>query len=38
MEKNIPEPKAELVCMCVRETKIRNKKFKKCKSFIQKGF
>ena len=24
MEKNIPEPKAELVCMCVREMKIRN--------------
>ena len=24
MEKNIPEPKAEFVCMCVREMKIRN--------------
>ena len=29
MEKDIPEPKAELVCMCVREVKIRNKKCKK---------
>ena len=26
MEKNIPELKAELVCMRVREMKIRNKK------------
>ena len=24
MEENIPEPKAELVCMCVKEMKIRN--------------
>ena len=38
MEKSIPEPKVELVCMCVREMKTRNKKCKNCKSPIQKGF
>ena len=37
-KENIPEPKAEHVCMCVREMKIRKKKCKKCKSPVQKGF
>ena len=37
-ERNIPKLKAELVCICVREMKIRNKKCKKCKSPIQKCF
>ena len=40
MEKNIPEPKAELVCMCVREMKIRNVRnvnlpFKKYFKFVE---
>ena len=39
VEKNIPGPKAELVCMCVREkATIFLKVYKKCKSPIQKGF
>ena len=38
MKKNIPEPKAELVCMCVREKTTIFKIYKKCKSPIQKGF
>ena len=40
MEKNIPEPKAELLCMCVREMKIRNVRnvnlpFKKDFEFVE---
>ena len=38
MEKNIPEPKVEFVCMCEREKATIFKVYKTCKSPIEKGF